>query len=226
MPCLVGAIVLLAANVGQGFMEKSLPFTVLRALIAMIIGFAAYRTLLSGGGISGWRAVATDEGRVPWRYTGVMLMILSPVLLLGVVWTAPGIHLGLNEAILGLVLVTGYTAIYVLLGTALPEVAERGDVDLNNALARGQSNYRHIAMAMMLGPLLFRSGTMALLIIAAMSGVTVDLFNADGGSFYPAALLPMFLFTCCHVTAEIMTAVVLVRAYRRYPVVAGQAVTA
>jgi hypothetical protein len=229
LPCGGVAVLLLAANVGEGYLHAPLAFVVLRALIIMIVGYSAYRVLLSGGKIAGWRAVATAEGRLPWRYTGVMLMILTPILVLGIVWTAPGTGVGPNsisEIVFGVVMVVAYASAYVLLGTALPEVAERGEVAMSEAIARGRSNYRAIAMPMVFGPWIFRAATVAVLISASLMGVTVDLFDAGTGAFQPAALGPMLLFTTGHVFAEVLTAIVLVRAYRRYPVVPRDAVAA
>ena len=229
LPCTAAAMLLLASNVAQGYIDAPLAFAVVRALIIMIVGYSAYRALLSGGKVAGWRAVATDEGRIPWRYTGVMLMILSPILILGIVWTAPGTGVGpstLNEIVFGVVMVVAYACAYVLLGTALPEVAERGEVAMSEAIGRGRSNYRVIAKALVFGPWVFRSATVAVLISASLMGVTVDLFNGQTGAFQPAALGPMLMFTSGTVFAEVLTAIVLVRAYRRYPVAPRDAVAA
>ena len=221
LPCGTAAMLLLATKVGEGYLHAPLAFAVLRALIIMIVGYSACRALLSGGTVSGWRAVATEEGRIPWRYTGVMLMILTPILLLGIVWTAPGTGVGpsnLNQIVFGVVMVVFYASAYVLLGTALPEIADRGKVALSRSIERGRSNYRVIAMAMTFGPWVFRAATVAILISASMMGITVDLFNGRTGVFQPEALGPMLLFTTGVVFAEVMTAIVMVRAYRRYPV--------
>lgn len=223
------AVLLLASNVGEGYLYAPLAFVVLRSLMIMIVGYSAYRVLLSGGEVVGWRTVTTDEGRVPWRYIGVMLMILTPILILGIVWTAPGTGTGpssINEIVFGVVMVVAYASAYVLLGTALPEVAERGQVAMSEAIERGRSNYRVIAKALVFGPWVFRSATVAILISASLMGVTVDLFDYSTGAFQPAALGPMLLFTTGHVFAEVLTAIVLVRAYRRYPVAPRDAVAA
>ncbi len=227
LPCGVVAVLLLASNVGEGYLHAPLAFVVLRSLIIMIVGYSAYRVLLSGGKVVGWRTVTTDQGRVPWRFTGVMLIILTPILILGIVWAAPGTGVGpssINEIVFGVVMVVAYATVYVLLGTALPEVAERGEVALSEAIARGRSNYRVIAKALVFGPWLFRAATVAIIISASLMGVTVDLFNGQTGAFQPAALGPMLLFTASHVFAEVLTAIVLVRAYRRYRVAAREAV--
>ena len=229
LPFGAAAVLLLASNVGAGYLHAPLAFVVLRSLIIMIIGYSAYRVLLSGGEVVGWRTLTTAEGRVPWRYTGVMLMILTPILILGIVWTAPGTGVGpssINEIVFGVVMVVAYASAYVLLGTALPEVAERGEVALGEAIERGRSNYRVIAKALVFGPWVFRSATVAVLISASMLGVSVDLFDVHTGAFQPAALGPMLLFTTGHVFAEVLTAIVLVRAYRRYPVVPRDVVAA
>ncbi|MHA1537838.1 MAG: hypothetical protein ACTSUD_09795 [Alphaproteobacteria bacterium] len=229
LPCGIAAVLLLASNVGEGYLHAPLVFPVLRSLIIMIVGYSIYRVLLSRGRITGWRAMATDEGRIPWRYAGVMLMILTPILVLGIVWTAPGGEAGPNsipEIVFGVVMVVAYASAYVLLGTALPEVAERGDVALAEAIGRGRANYRAIAMPMVFGPWIFRAATVAVLISASLMGVTVDLFDLNTGAFQPAALVPMLVFTSGHVFAEVLTAIVLVRAYRRYPAVAPRGAVA
>ena len=108
LPCGVAVVVLLASYVGAGYLHAPLVFPVMRSLVFMIVGYSVYRVLLSGGKVAGWRAVATDEGRVPWRYTGVMLMILTPILVLGIVWTAPGTGAGpssINGMVFGVVMV-------------------------------------------------------------------------------------------------------------------------
>ena len=221
LPCGAAALLLLAAKLGQGYLHAPLAFAVLSALIIMIVGYSAYRALLTGGEVAGWRAVGTAEGRVPWRYTGVRLMILTPILVLGIVWTAPGTGVGpsnLTEIVLGVVMVVAYASAYVLLGTALPEVAERGEVALGEAIERGRSHYRVIAKALVFGPWVFGAGTMAAMIFANEMGVTVDIFDGSTGAFQPAGLGPKLLFTGSIVFAEVLTAIVLVRAYRRYPV--------
>ncbi|MFQ5566323.1 MAG: hypothetical protein ACE5EU_08175, partial [Paracoccaceae bacterium] len=108
LPCGVAAVLLLVSKVGEGYLHAPLAFAVLRALIIMIVGFSGYRTLLTGGAVVGWRAVGTKEGRIPWRYSGVMLMILTPILILGIVWTAPGTGVGpsnLHQIVFGVVMV-------------------------------------------------------------------------------------------------------------------------
>ena len=229
LPFGAAAVLLLASNVGAGYLHAPLAFVVLRSLIIMIIGYSAYRVLLSGGEVVGWRTLTTAEGRVPWRYTGVMLMILTPILILGIVWTAPGTGVGpssINEIVFGVVMVVAYASAYVLLGTALPEVAERGEVAMSDSIERGRSNYRAIAMPMVFGPWVFRAATVAALIAAYEMGVAVDLFDGRTGAFQPAALGPMLIFTTGHVFAEVLTAIVLVRAYRKYPVAPRNAVAA
>jgi len=122
------------------------------------------------------------------------------------------------------VMVIAYTVAYVLLGTALPEVAERGEVVLSEAIERGRANYMPIARAMVFGPWLFRALSMAAMIGLNLAGVTTDLFGSRMGLFQPTALGPMLMFTTCHVFAEVLTAVVMVRAYRRCAPVSKRAV--
>jgi hypothetical protein len=215
--------------VGAGFLIAPLAFAATRSLIIMIVGYSAYRTLLTGGRVSGFRAIGTVAGRIPWRYAGIMLLILSPILLLGIIWTAPGSGAGpdsIAEIALGVMLVISYAVLYVLFGTALPEVAERGEVSLGEAFERGRSNYRVIAKAMVIGPWLFRAGSMLALILLNLAGVTVDLFHAETGALQAAALGPMLFFTTCYIFGEVLTAVVLVRAYRRFPVTVPREATA
>ncbi len=218
-PCLAAAALLTLTDIGAGYLHAPLAFAVARALILMIVGYAAYRTLLSGGAARGWRAVATPEGNVPWRYAGIMVIILGPILLLGVVWTAPGGGIGpsgLAEIVLGLVMVITYASLYILFGTALPEVAERGVVSLRDAFERGRANYRRIGRAMVFGPWLFRVASILALLALNVSGVETDPFSLDARVLQPVGMLPLFAFKASHVFAELMTAVVLVRAYRRY----------
>ncbi|HSF94830.1 MAG TPA: hypothetical protein VLA52_07370, partial [Thermohalobaculum sp.] len=166
-PFLLAVAVMLAASAAQGYVHDPLPLTILRALALMIAGHAAYRALLTRGRVAGWRAAATRDGHVPWRYSGVMLMILAPMLLLGLIWTAPASAAsepalsprGLDGIALGMLLMIGYAVGYVLLGTALPEIAERGDAALGRAIARGRAHYRRIATSLMFGPWLFRTST-------------------------------------------------------------------
>ena len=155
-------------------------------------------------------------------------MILTPILILGIVLTAPGTGVGLNSlteikflVVLGVVLVLAYSIVYVLLGTALPEIAERGKATLGEAFERGRSNFRVIAKALVFGPWVFGAGTMAAIFLAVREGVMVDLFNASTGAFQPAGLRQMLLLTSSIVFLEVLIAIVMVRAYRRYPVVSA-----
>ncbi len=111
-----------------------------------------------------------------------------------------------------------YGAGYILLGTALPEVVERGDVSLYAAITRGLRHYREIGRALVFGPWLFRAGSMLFMIVLAKQGVKTDLFTYGyQGQFQPAALGPMLFFSGCYVFAEVLTAIVLVRAFKRFP---------
>ncbi len=229
LPCGVATLLLLASDVGDGYLDAPLAFAVLRALILMIVGYSAYRMLLTDGRVTGLRAAATDEGRIPWRFVGVRLIIFAPILILGIVWTAPGTGVGpssLYEIVLGVAMVFVYAALYILLGTALPEVADTGDASLGAAFERGRTNYLAIGRRMVFGPWLFGAATVAAMIGLVFMRVTTDLFSVDAGVFQPAALGPMLLFKASHVFAEVLTAIVLVRAYRRYPVAPRDAVAA
>jgi hypothetical protein len=229
MPCMAAVFLLLAANASVGFVSEPLAFAVLRALILMIAGYSAYRCLVTGGAVAGWRAVPAAEGRIPWRYAGVMLIILSPILVLGIVWTAPGSAdgpSGFGEIVLGVALVVVYAALYVLLGTALPAVAEHGEAALADAFERGRRNYRAIGRSLVLGVWLFRAGSVLVMIGLSQAGVTTDFSAPGGGAFNVAAVGPMLLFNASHVFAECLNAVVLVRAYRRIPVVPEEAAAA
>lgn len=218
LPYSLAALLLLAANASDGFLAAPLAFAVVRALILMIIGYAAYRCLLSGGAVSGWQAVS-ERGRIPWRYAGVMLIILSPIMVLGVLWIEPGKGASpdtLGQIGMGLALIVVYAMLYVLLGTALPAVVERGDAALGEAIARGRRNYAAIGRTLTIGVWLFRSGSMLALIGMNAAGVKTDFFDASG-AFQAAAVGPMLLFNCSHIFAECLNAIVLLRAYRRYP---------
>ncbi len=127
---------------------------------------------------------------------------------------------------LGVVMVVFYAALYILFGTALPEVAETGDASLGEAFERGRSNYRTIGRRMVFGPWVFGALTVLAMIGLSFIGVRTDLFNAQSGAFQPAALGPMLGFKASHVFAEVLTAIVLVRAYRSYPAVGRGAVAA
>jgi len=224
MPFAAAASILLATNAGHDFIDMPVAVAVLRALILMIVGYSAYRCLLSGGTIAGWQAVSAPNGRIPWRYAGVSLIILSPILFLGIVWTAPGTGIGPSgwgEMGLGVVLVVIYAALYILIGTALPEAAERGDVALGEAFERGRRNYRAIGRALVLRVWLFRAATVLVMITLNLSGVTTDFITPDSGEFDAAATGPMLLFNCSHVFAECLNAIVLARAYRRFPVLSA-----
>lgn len=219
MPYVAATLVLVGTDVGSGYLYAPLPFAVLRALTLMIVGYSAYRMLLSDGAVRGWRAIATPKGRVPWRYAGVMLIILGPILFLGIVWTSP--HTGhgpdgLASIGLGLVMVGSYAALYVLLGTALPEVADTGVASFRRAFDRGRAHYRRIAQSMLFGPWLFRTASLLVMMGLSAAGVQTEPFSLDSRAFTPLGLLPLVGFTACHVFAEVMTAVVLTRAYRRF----------
>ena len=216
-PCTGAALLLLGANIGSAYLDAPLAFAVARALVIMIIGYSAYRTLTSGGRVHGWRALATPEGRVPWRYAGIMVTILAPVLILGIVWNAPGGRIGpdsIGEIVFGLVMILLYGGLYVLLGTALPEVAATGEAHLGETLARGRRNYREIGRALVLGPWLFRTGALLVVVAMALAGLPADAVDMQG-RFQPRGLVPMLFLTSAHVFAEILTAVVLTRVWQR-----------
>lgn len=227
-PCATVALLLLGANIGAAYLDAPLAFAVARALVIMIIGYSAYRTLTTNGAVRGWRAVATPEGRVPWRYAGIMLTILAPVLILGIVWNAPGGHIGpdsVGEIGFGLVMILLYGALYVLLGTALPAVAATGHADLAETLARGRADYREIGRALVFGPWLFRAGALLVVVVMALAGIPVDAVDIHG-RFEPRGLVPMLFLTSAHVFAEILTAVVLTRMWLRARAVLPEAVAA
>ena len=234
-PFVAATFLMVIADLAQDFLPSPLPFAAFRALVLIIAGFAAYRALLSRGRIAVWTAAATETGRVPWRYAGIMLIILAPTLFLGVIWTAPGgiadtsgaaaSHAGatiggvpviLVEIGLAPVLMIAYTVTYVLLGTALPETVERGEAPLRRTVARGWANYRRIALGLMFGPWLFRASMVVIIVMAGLAGFSTDFLNDHTGVIEPWALIPMMIFASGHVFAEVLTAVVLVRAYRRF----------
>lgn len=217
-PCALATLLLVGTDIGAGYLHAPITFAVLRALTLMLVGYSAYRMLLSAGTVRGWQAAATPEGHVPWRFVGVMLIILGPILFLGIVWTSPHSSVEpsrLGDIVIGLVMVMAYASLYVLLGTALPEVAEHGAVSLRAAFARGRARYREIGQAMIVGPWLFRAASLFVLIGLQFAGIEISVFAPYTGTFQPAGLLPLVAFKASHVFAELMTAVVLVRAYRR-----------
>ena len=69
---------------------------------------------------------------------------------------------------------------------------------------------------MLLGPWLFRTASLLVMIGLSASGVETEPFSVDARAFSPLGLLPLLGFTACHVFAEVMTAVVLTRAYTRF----------
>lgn len=218
-PCLAATGLLVLTDLGVGYLEAPLAFAFLRALILMIVAYGAYRALLTGGAERGWGAVTTESGNIPWRFTGIMLIILGPILFLGVFWTSPGAEArlaGLEHVVLGLMMVVAYASLYIFFGTALPEVAERGRVVLREALERGWRNYRQIGRAMVFGPWVFRVASMLVMVGLALAGFEVDPYSLDSRTFQPASLVPLILFKASHVFAELMTAVVMTRAYRRH----------
>lgn len=218
IPCAAATLLLLASNAVTGFIDMPFALAALRAMILILVGHSAYRFLLSGGGTSGWRAVATPEGGMPWRYAGVMLFILAPILLLGIVWNAPGTGIGpstFGDLALGLVMVLVYVSLYILIGTALPAVAERGVAPLGEAFRRGRRNYLTIGRSLVLGVWLFRTGSLLVMIVLGVLGFTTDFFPPGQQDLQLAATWPMLFWMSCHVFAECLTAVVLVRAYRR-----------
>ena len=227
MPCAAATLLLLASNAIIGFVDAPIALAVLRALLLMVVGYCAYRFLLSDGGVSGWRAIATAQGRFPWRYAAMMLIILSPILVLGIVWNAPGTGVGpssIGDMVFGVVMVVIYAAFYILVGTALPAIAERGEVSLIEAFGRGRRNYLAIGRALVFGVWLFRAGSLLFMIVLVYLGVTTDFFSPSTGAFNAAAFGPMLLFMCSYVFAECLTAIVLVRAYRRFPAMPSGAV--
>ena len=218
-PFAVATLLLLASDASTGFAKAPIAFAVMRALVLMAAAHTAYRFLVSGGAIAGWRATTTPEGSFPWRFAGVMLIILSPILVLGIAWNAPGGVQGPSDfsgIVFGVVMVVIYASLLVLIGTALPAVAEKGQVSLSEAFQRGRRNYLVIGRALVFGVWLFRAGSVLAVIGLFLLGVTTDFFAPGAGEFHAAAVGPMLLFNFSHVFAECLSAIVLTRAYRRY----------
>jgi hypothetical protein len=215
----VAIALLLASEASTGLADAPIVFAVLRALILMAAAHTAYRFLASDGAASGWRATAAASGRFPWRFAGVMLIILSPILILGIAWNAPGGVQGpggLGGVVFGVVMVVTYAALYILIGTALPAVAEKGRASLAEAFGRGRRNYVAIGRSLVFGVWLFRAGSVAVVIGLHLLGVTTDFWTPGGNEFHAAAVGPMLLFNASHVFAECLSAVVLTRAYHRF----------
>ncbi len=111
------------------------------------------------------------------------------------------------------------------LTTTIGRLRSRGEVSLIEAFERGRRNYRAIGRALVFGAWLFRVGSLLFMIMLYYLGVTTDFSAPGAGAFNAAAFGPMLLFMCSHVFAECLTAIVLVRAYRRFPVMSSDAVT-
>jgi len=218
-PYATAILIWLASVAVTGVIEAPVGLALLRMALVVIVGHAAYRFLLSGGAVRGWRAIATADGRFPWRYAAVMLIILSPILILGIVWNAPGTGVGpggLDEIGFCMAMVVIYVALYILVGTALPAVATHGRVSLGDTLRRGWRNYRAIGLSLVLGVWLFRIGSILVVVVLSSLGITVDFYPPGGGSFRPEAAGPMLFLMFSHVFAECLSATVLLRAYRRF----------
>ena len=211
-------LIWLASVAVAGVIEAPVGLALLRMALVVIVGHAAYRFLLTGA-VRGWRAIATADGRLPWRYAAVMLIILSPTLILGIVWNALGTGVGpsgLGEIGFGMAMVVIYVALYILVGTALPAVATHGRVSLGDTLRRGWRNYRAIGLSLVLGVWLFRIGSILVVVVISSLGITVDFYPPGGGSFRPEAAGPMLFLMFSHVFAECLSATLLLRAYRRF----------
>ena len=83
-----------------------------------------------------------------------------------------------------------------------------------------------IAKALVFGPWVFGAGTMAAIVFAVWMGVMVELFDGHTGAFQPAGLGQSLLFYSSTVFVQVLTAIVLVRAYRRYPAAPREALAA
>jgi hypothetical protein len=218
-PYSAAILIWLASTAVTRTIDAPVGLALLRMSLIVMVGHAAYRFLLSGGAVRGWRAVATADGRFPWRYAGVMVIILSPILVLGIVWNAPGTGIGpssLGDIGLGIVMVVTYAALYILIGTALPAVAAHGRASLGEAVRRGWRNYRAIGRSLVFGVWLFRAASILVMILLSGVGVTTDFYVPGSDSFRPEAAVPMLLLMFSHVFAECLNATVLLRAYRRF----------
>jgi hypothetical protein len=221
-PYAVAALLLLTANASVGFVDAPLVLAALRTAIFILVSYSAYRYLLTDGAASGWQSLLASTTRPPWRYAGVMLIVLSPILLLGIAWTVNGSGGGpssLGDVVFGFLMVILYASFYVLLGTALPASAERDEMSLREGFARGRRNYGAIGRSLVLGVWVFRAASVLVMMVLAHLGVTTDFASPGSGQLNLPAVGPMLLFNLSHIFAELLTAVVLVRAYRKYPAI-------
>ncbi len=63
LPCGAAAVLLLVANIGDGYLRAPLAFATLHALIIMIVGFSACRLLLTGAlSVAGARSALPRAG--------------------------------------------------------------------------------------------------------------------------------------------------------------------
>lgn len=209
--------VLMLLNIVQGVAGPSVGLAPLRLGCLVLMAHAAYRVLLTSGAVQGMAALSDPNGRAPLRFIGVMVLIFLPMILIGAIWTTPG-----GPQMLGgfffvgaiLLMVLAYGALLVLMGTALPELAERGHADPAAALRRGLAGYRSIARGLVLGPGLFGVANGLVLVIAGYLGLPDGAYNPATGTFSPGALAVLTLLSLGNLYSVTLAAVVLSRAYR------------
>lgn len=219
-PAVLALACLILLNVAQSFTGPTIALAPLRMLVMVMIAHAAYRVLLTAGEVHGMMALADPNGRAPLRFLGVMVLIFLPIVLIGAVWTTPGGPEALGGLVfLGaiLVMVLAYGALLVLMGTALPELADTGHAHPGAALRRGLANYRRIARGLVLGPGLFGVVHGLALVAAGLLGLPQGAYNPETGAFSPGALAVLCVLLTGNLYSVTLAAVVLTRAYRGAP---------
>ncbi len=209
--------ILLLLNIAQSFTGPTIAHAPLRLACIVMAAHAAYRVLLTGGEVYGCRALTAPGGRAPLRFLGTMVLIFLPIVLLGAVWTTPGgpeMIGGLYFIAAIFVMVVAYGVLLVLMGTALPELADTGHADPKASLKRGLANYRRIAWGILLGPGLFGMLHGAVLVVAGLLGLPQGAYNPETGVFSPGALAVLAILTLGNLYSVTLAAVVLTRAYR------------
>ncbi len=190
----------------------------IRMMLLIVTGFIAYRTLMSGGDKVGLSALLDAPRGDVTRFAGVMLIILAPIVVLGLCLKIPALSAMLPPG--GLIpfmmlMVVTYGALMILLGTALPATAARGDATLRSAIRRGRAGYREIGRAMVFGPWLFSVLYSLALLSTQALGLPAMVGPGDSGWMVAVWLIAQLLSSAGHVFAAAMTAVVLSRAYQK-----------
>lgn len=223
-PAALVLAVLILLSMVQSFTGPSMALAPLRLACMVMFAHAAYRVLLTSGRVHGCIAFADPAGRAPLRFLGTMVMIFMPMVLIGAVWTTDG-----GPELLGprvfigaiLLMVISYGVLLVLMGTALPELADTGRTDPGAALRRGFSSYRTIARGLLFGPGLFGVAHGLVLVAVDYLGLPQGAYDAETGTFLPGALAVLSVILLGNLYSVTLAAVVLTRAYRNAGASAG-----